>query len=99
MPLKIGQISDWVRLQLRADAGHHGQRHRPFSCDEAGVHVSLYVTPINQDPASRSFDQPSAAIRRLPVELIEPLCHLGLARTPGNLMAVPTDGQYLTETT
>lgn len=100
MPLKVGQFSEWVSLQFKASLGIKVSGIARFMLTEAGEHVSLYVTPINLDPAKPVFPishPPQYGVYLS--KLIGPYANLGLAEDTWVLNErLLTDGQFLTET-
>ncbi|NLH48347.1 MAG: nucleotide pyrophosphatase [Myxococcales bacterium] len=100
MKLKTGEYSDWVSLQFKASLGFKVSGIARFMLTEAGEHVSLYVTPINLDPAKPVFPishPPHYGVYL--AKLIGPYANLGLAEDTWVLNErLLTDGQFLQET-
>jgi predicted AlkP superfamily phosphohydrolase/phosphomutase len=100
MPLKIGEFSDWVSLQFVASLKLKVSGIARFMLTEADDHVSLYVTPINLDPANPVFPishppQYSVYLSKL----VGPYANLGLAEDTWVLNErLLTDGEFLKET-
>ena len=90
--LAPGRLSDWLPLRFRAAPGVTVTGLSRWLVTEMDDHLSVYVSPINLDPArpALTISQPSFYARYL-ARRIGPFATLGLAEDTGALDAGITD--------
>ncbi len=98
--LTRGELSDWVKLEFKAVAGMKVGGLARMMLTEADEHVSLYMTPINIEPAKPAMpiSHPSYYSSYLEKK-IGPFATLGLAEDTWALNEkVTDDGTFWTQT-
>ncbi len=79
-PLRLGEYTPWMRLQFRSALGLKAHGIARFLLTESGEHVTLYMSPINIDPARPALpiSEPSYYSMYL-ANLLGPYATVGMA--------------------